>query len=226
MFNQRYVDLSKTKFNSLNITEDIFGDMYEYKCTYDLDIKYTNVKTDNASFNNLCENQIFHSADTLVVTYEKRPEVLKDIVSPEDDEEGTVDYAIRDYVDSLKRVTQQFDFVVALMGTDLPKSIFEKAYNGKAELQNNSKLVSVEFDHRKPKIDTVVLTYDNGKTFTVNTPHTITNADVDAVAPDLSLSLLYARVDKWLQEDYESTIKLLNAIFGFDLQTLKGAEMK
>ena len=84
----------------------------------------------------------------------------------------------------------------------------------------------MEFDHRKPKIDTVVLTYDNGKTFTVNTPHTITNADVDAVAPDLSLSLLYARVDKWLQEDYDSTIKLLNAIFGFDLQTLKGAEMK
>lgn len=226
MFDPNYLDISKTKFNKLFIVEDKFGDEYEYRCTYDLDIKYTGVETDNVNFNRLCDNKVFHSSGTLSQTYDERPEVLNGIITPEDEKEGTVDAALRDYVDSLQRVTQQFDFISELFNDDLPREIFDKAYNGKTELRNENKLVSFEFDHRKPRVERVTLSYEDGSTYTVATPHPITNADVDRVAPHLSLSLLYARVDEWLQEDYEDTINILNEIFGFDVQTLKGAEMQ
>lgn len=226
-FNGKYIDYSKTKFNKLSITEDIFDNTYEYTCTYDLDIKYHNVNTDNKQFNRLCEEQIFHSDDRIVQTHQERPECLQNVVHKEDEQEGTVDYAIRDWIDEMTRDAQKFDAIINIIGVNLPKKIFEDAYyNGRFELSSSQrKLKSLEFDYRKPTVKKLTLIYDDGKTFTVETKKEITNKDTDGVVPGMTLPELYTQVDDWLKEDYEGTLEILKEVFGFDFGTLKGANV-
>jgi hypothetical protein len=227
-FNSKYIDYSKTKFNKLTITEDVYENNYEYTCTYDLDIKFTGVNTDNKQFNRVCERQAFHSADRLVKTHQgARPECLKNVVFEEDEKEGTVDYAIRDWLDDMTRDAQKFDAIIGIENINLPKKIFEDAYySGKYELSSDGrKLKSVEFDYRKPEVSKVTVIYDDGTSYMVETKNPVTNKDADGVIPGMSLPEVYSNVDDWLQEDYDGTIEILNEIFGFDFRTLKGASI-
>lgn len=227
-FSGKYIDYSKTKFNKFVITEDKFDDTYEYSCTYDLDIKYQNVDTDNKQFNRVCDNQVFHSSDRLVQTHQSRPECLQNVIHKEDEEEDTVDYALRDWVDDeLKRTAQKFDAIIKIFNVNLPKKIFEDAYySGKYELSTeNRKVKSIEYDYRKPVVNKLTIMYDDDTSFTVETKKDITNRDADGVIPGMSLPEIYSNVDDWLKEDYEGTLDLLKEIFGFEFDTLKGARI-
>lgn len=227
-FGPNNIDYSKTSFSKFELTEDKYGDKsYEYRCSYALVIKYKNLQTDNKQLNRLAETESFGDSDILVKTYESRPEWLNKYIAPEDDQEGTVDYALNDFIkDRCAKDSAKFQLMVELFGVNVPQKILEKAYSGNYELSNSRKLTSVEFNYRKPAVEAVTISYEDGKTFTVDLNHKVTNRDVDAIIPDMTLPEIYSHVDDWLEEDYEGTLGLLKEIFGFDFQTLKGANVR
>ena len=75
------------------------------------------------------------------------------------------------------------------------------------------------------QVEKITVVYEDGESFTAVLPKPVTNRDVGVVIPGKTLVSLYHDVDGWLKEDYDSTIKLLNEIFGFDVETLRGAEI-
>ena len=219
------LDKKNTKVNSLEITEDHFNDKsYEYKCSYDIEFKFINVKTDNPRFNQFCVEDKFRGRGTEIKTFTERPKELSGIVTPEDDKEGTVDEAIRDYIEqNCKTLDQKFYFVVDLMSFNIPEKVFEDAYNGKMELIRNVKVRGIEYDYRKMEINYVTVLYDDNSSITVELKNTVTNRDVSLVVPDMTLIDIYSDVEDWLNEDYEGTLEILKEVFKFDLVTLKGA---
>lgn len=224
-FDISMLDKKNTKVNSLEITEDHFNDKsYEYKCSYDIEFKFINVKTDNPRFNQFCVEDKFRGRGTEIKTFTERPKELSGIVTPEDDKEGTVDEAIRDYIEqNCKTLDQKFYFVVDLMSFNIPEKVFEDAYNGKMELIRNVKVRGIEYDYRKMEINYVTVLYDDNSSITVELKNTVTNRDVSLVVPDMTLIDIYSDVEDWLNEDYEGTLEILKEVFKFDLVTLKGA---
>lgn len=226
-FGPNNIDYSKTSFSKFELTEDKYGEKsYEYKCSYALVIKYKDLKTDNKQLNRLAETESFSDSDILVKTLESRPEWL-DRYIPQGSDPEAVDSALDNFVKSrCSHDKTKFQLIVEIFGVDVPKKILEKAYSGNYELSNSRKLTSVEFNYRKPAVEAVTISYEDGKTFTVDLNHKVTNRDVDAVIPDMTLPEIYSHVDDWLEEDYEGTLGLLKEIFGFDFQTLKGANVR
>lgn len=227
-FGSENIDYSKTSFSEFELTEDRFGDKsFEYKCKYNLVIKFQNIDTDNKQFNRLTDTESFKDSNTLIKTYNSRPSWLNKFISPEDDKEGTVDYALKDLVDEkCQKDSSKFQLMYDLLGVDVPLKIFNDAYSGYYSLDNHRKLDSVEFNYKKPKINALTIRYDDGTTFTIDLPKEVTNRDVDSVVPGMTLPEIYSNVDDWLKEDYDGTLSLLQEIFGFDFQTLKGANVR
>ena len=99
MFDVNMIDERGTQIKELTITEDHYADKaYEYKCTYDVYMKFKNVKTDNPRFNQFCDSEIFRGKGVEVRNSDKRVVDLNGIVTPEDDKAGTVDEAIHEEV--------------------------------------------------------------------------------------------------------------------------------
>ena len=224
MFDVSMIDEQNTKINELTITEDHYADKaYEYKCTYDIDIRFKNVKTDNPRFNQFCETETFKGKGVEVRNTDARPEDIAAVVTPEDDKEGTVDEAIQDHIDNgCKTMKEKFKFVIGAIGVDIPKKIFDDAYNGKMELVRDVKVTGVDYDYRKMEVNRVTIYYDDETELTVEPKRPVTNRDVQLVIPDMSLITVYTEVEDWLAEDYNGTLGILKEIFGFDFVTLKG----
>lgn len=224
VFDVSMIDESGTQIKELTITEDHYSDKaYEYKCTYDVYMKFKNVKTDNPRFNQFCDSEIFRGKGVEVRNSDKRVDDLNGIVTPEDDKAGTVDEAIQDYIDTqCKTLKEKFKFVLGVVSLDIPKKVFDDAYNGKMELVRDVKVTGIDYDYRKMAINRVTVYYEDDSSLTVETNHEITNRNVQLVIPDMSLITVYNNVEDWLEEDYEGTLNILKEIFGFDLVTLKG----
>lgn len=223
---EKLVDYNETKFNSLKITEDTFGDSYEYRVDYDITIKYKKLDTDNKVFDRLAAGNTFHKSDTAVKVHDKRHADVTKImaVMKMDDADKALASYIRNNISNVKTMLQ---IVWDLALVDIPRAVYNDAvYNGKMEFSASRHLVDVEFDYRKPKVSTMTLKYDTNESFVVALPHAITNRDVDIVVPDMTLPELYVHVEDWLEEDYEGTVSLLKEIFKIDFETMKGAEIK
>lgn len=224
MFDVSMIDESKTKINELSITEDHYSEKgYEYKCTYDIDMRFKGVKTDNPRFNQFCETETFKGNSVEVRNTDTRPDDLKNVITPEDDKAGTQDEAIQDYIDNVcKTMKEKFKFVIGVVGLDIPKKIFDDAYNGKMELVRNVKVTGVDYDYRKMEVNRVTIYYDDDTQLTVEPKSPVTNRNVQLVIPDMSLITIYNDIEDWLAEDYDGTLGILKEIFGFDFVTLKG----
>ena len=227
-WNDKLVDMSEKKFNKLKITEVVYGENdYEYTCNYDIDVKYHNVKTDDPTVNKYANEVPLHDQGYLTKQFQSRPmDKLKLMgVTEEDVKYDTVDGALEDFLNHSK-INTQLQVIWELFTVNLPHKILEKAYtSGSFQLSKTNKVKDVEFDYRKISIDKVTIIYEDDSAITVQLKEPVTNRSVSAIVPDMTLPEIYSKVSDWLQEDYDSTIELLNGIFKFNLETLKGAKV-
>lgn len=227
-WNDKLVDMSETKFNKLTITEVVYGkNDYEYTCSYDIDVKYHNVKTDNPTVNKYANEVPLHDQGYLTKQYQERPMNMLRLmgVTDEDIKYDTVDGALDDFLKHSK-VNTQLQVVWELFTVNIPRKILEKTYtSGSFQLSKTSKVKDIEFDYRKPSVNKVTVIYENDNTVTVQLKEPITNRSVSTIVPNMTLPEIYSKVSDWLQEDYDSTIELLNEIFKFNLENLKGAKV-
>lgn len=234
---------TSSRFNKLSITEELQSDnTYKYFCRYDVDIKFTDVNTSNKLFNNMINKNFLHGSGTLQREHNERPDVLtkkdndgytivpqEDIdLANEDPEAGEdfinddIEYYIKNKADTMNKL----QLVVDIFGHDIPRELLTDAiYNDEYDISNvDNKVKSVTYDVRKPKVDRVVVEYEDGSYHNILVPE-VTNKQVDAVFPGMSLLTLYDEVDNMIAEDYSSTVALLSELFGFNLETLKGAKL-
>ena len=119
-----------------------------------------------------------------------------------------------------------FNLVNSLFNYNIPEQAVNNIVDkGEVELPDKKKVKMIEFNNKKSEIDRITVVYDDNSTVTVELPEPVTSKKVDSVIPDSNLLLLYLYQSDWLKEDYESTIGLLNEIFGIDLETLKGGKV-
>lgn len=231
MFDYSYVDLKNSHFESVDISETEYdeGD-YEYKCKYKISVKFTEVKSDNATVNRYLSNNVIVDSDRLFKHYNERPmnELSRMGVREEDVKEGTVNYALKDFVDeNINNTEIMISNIMGLFDVNILEKIYNQVYSkGKIELPKGAKVTDVEFDNRRHTADTITIKYEDGQTKTVQLKKPVTDDDVDKYIPGKGLFGLYYKIDRWLKGDYEGTINLLNNIFGVDLETLKGGKIK
>lgn len=222
------VDLEKSKFDKLIVTEEIFNNEYEYKISYDVTIYFKDFDCGEKSINRIMKSNPSHKTDRFAETYKERPEFLSSkVISKQDDEEGTVDNALADYIDyECKSTASKLQFLVDAFNINIPEEIASKAVNGRIELSDLGKLRFVEFNYKKAEVKNLILKYgdsdDDVTTYTVELRNGVTNDDVDEFIPGKSLLYLYNHVYDWLQDEYDYTIEILNNIFKIDFRTLKG----
>lgn len=238
-FKSEWVDFSGTKFNLVSVYEYKGSkDTVTYTCRYDIDVKFKNVSSGDKYVDSLLNKNIMHKKDSISKTYDKnylrddldengRPKWLftKNIITKEDVKEDTVEDAI-DYFLKTSKINTQLQFIADLFGVDIPQVVYlDAVQKSKYEFSNSRKLKTIEYNHSKMQIDKITVVYEDGESFTVQLPKPISNRDVGLVIPGSTLPSLYNDMDKWLKEDYDSTVKLLSEIFGFDVETMKGAEI-
>lgn len=222
-FEDRFVDFDKTEFEKYIIVEDRYDNIYEYRLKYSFDIKFKDVDTKDTGFNKLMNSQPIHDEGTLVHTDDKRPKQITSVLTAEELQQEDIDDALKKYTDSLN-TQQKFDYALKLFGKDLPKTVFEKALMGTISFK--SKRVSdIDYDYRKIALDKIIVKYEDGSSQVVELPHKVTNKDFYNVTGHTQ-PFLYDEIGKWLKSDYEGAIKLLNELFGINLETLKGATIK
>lgn len=219
-FEPEYLDLQNTKFNKFSIAQEEFNGEYEYRCNYEVDIKYHNVNTSDKTFNARAESTSFHDKGLLSNHFKpnERPKEVRNLNTEEEFDA---------YVAEVSKTTKgKFHLMNILFTENVPKNIFDKAVTGTFQLNSSHKLVSLSYDYRRPTIDKIYVTYDDNTQYTVELPEKVTNESVSRVVPGWTLPYVHAYVSKWLEEDYEVTIGMLNDIFGVDLTTLKGGYIK
>lgn len=225
------VDLERSRVDKLIVTEDIFNGEYEYTISYDMTIYFSDFDGSSKALNRIVRGKPLHKKDRFTKTYKERPEYLKKyVISEHDDEEGTVDEALSDFINyTCTDTAKKLQFLVDAFGVNVPDEIVQKAYNGKMELGDLGKLRFIEFNYKKASIKNLILKYGDSDTdvdtYTVELRQEITDDDVDEYIPGKGLLYLYNNVHNWLREDYDNTIKLLNNIFKVDLTTLKGCNV-
>lgn len=232
--NDRFeIDYNKSKINKMTITESKYNDEYTYNGTFDVDLKYI-AKTEDKTFNKVVNESLLHNDGSNTRSYNERCPLFTSekfgigkyapVIHPEDDEAGTVNEAISDWLDQANN-KEKIAIYQYVLGYDIPRQTimyawFEKEYN---LVQDNKKIKSIDYDTRKPKIDRIIINYEDGSWFRLVVDD-ISNSDVDSVFPGKSLSSLRSSLNNMLEEDYDGTISLLSELFGFDLKTLKGAK--
>lgn len=219
-----------TKFNSLSIIENEYDGEFEYICNYDIDLKFKDVKIpEDRRLEEYINNNIIKDKRRLAKSYEKRPNILFDmnIITKEDTEVGTVDEAIDDFLKQNKNnLGILFNLIDKLFNYNIPQKVVNNIVsNGEVELTEKRKVKRIEYNYKKIEIDRISVSYEDGKTVTVDLPKIVTDKTVDNVIPGESLLSLYSKQTRWLREDYESTIELFNEIFGVNLETLKGGKV-
>lgn len=219
-----------TKFNSISIVENVYDNEFEYICDYDVDLKFKDVKVaGDRKLQEYINNNIIKDKRKLSKSYEERPKVLFDygVVTEFDVEADTVDPAIEDYLNINKNnIGKLFNLVNSLFNYNIPEQAVNNIIDkGEVELPDKKKVKMIEFNTKKSEINRITVVYDDNSTVTVELPEPVTSKKVDSVIPDKNLLSLYLYQGDWLNEDYESTIGLLNEIFGIDLETLKGGKV-
>ena len=230
-YQDSYIDLSNTYFDSLDITETVYaeGDGFGYKCNYKINIKYNEVNSDSNAVDRNLSNKTIVNDREIYKTYQERPvDALKDLgVTPMDYKEGTVNYAISDFIkDNIKNTKLMLDDIYNLFGTDILKMSFDRAYSRGDVQYQKSKVKDVEFDNRRHETNYITVKYEDGTSKTVELGQTVDDDTVDKYLPGSGLFDLYYDIEDMLEEDYESTVEILNNIFGVDIETLKGGIIK
>ena len=221
------LNYEKTKFKEFEVYEDKYSNIYEYICKYSVDVQFSYAGLDDPYLRKICETNVLSEKRNIVVRHDTRPEELQSAIAPQDEEEGTVDYAINDFInENLKTDEAKFKFVNAVFNWDIPEHILDKAEKGEMQLGGLGEVKYVDYDYRKPEVKKIMITYTNGKSYNVGLPKPVTNRNVDMVVPDETLPSIYNSIEEWLGEDYEGTIQILNEIFGIDFKTLKGGIIK
>ena len=109
---------------------------------------------------------------------------------------------------------------------DIPKRIAQDViYNSKIELAEGRKVSRVEYNYKKSSIKRVAVFYEDNDFVTVELKSEVTDKNVDNIIPGQTLASVYINQEQWFGENYEKTIEILNSIFGFDLETLKGGKV-
>lgn len=219
-----YLDLQNTKFDKYVLIEEQYDGKYEYRLKYSIDIKYHNVKTGNISFDNMINTTPLHDEGSYGVTLNERPDVISSFITKEDTEtEDGVDKAIAEFVE-VASTSQLLNLTDDVFGKKIPQIVFDKAAIGTMTLKKK-KVKDIDYDYRKISLNKIIVKYDDGTTYTVELPNKVTNKDFYNVT-GYTQPFLYREIESWLQDDYDGTIKLLNELFGVDLETLKGATIK
>lgn len=218
---------NKTRFKIFEIYEDKYSNTYEYTCRYDINVQFSYIDLDDPYLKKICESNVLTERRNIVVRHSERPDVLKSAIAPQDEEEGTVDYALNDFVkEQLKTDKDKLQFVYDVFNWDIPEHIIDKVESGQMQIADLGKVKYVDYDYRRPEIENIMITYTNGNSYKVGLPKPVTNRNVDNVIPDETLSSIYGSIEDWLDEDYEGTIQILNEIFGIDFKTIKGGIIK
>ena len=160
--------------------------------------------------------------------FKKTPSVLSVAGDEATNEEDENEY-LYDLVEaSSDKPEVMQDIILGVFNVNIYNDFIKHAREGKSDLVGADKVVDIYFDSSKMSVDKLVVVYENkdGDQYyeTVFLPETVTNAKVNKVVPGYSLPLVRHKFKSWLEDDYESTIDLANDIFGFDLETLKGAK--
>lgn len=222
-------------FNSISITEDIFENDYDYTCNYDVSIKYKNIDTGDRKLNEYINNKAIKDSRRLNVTHHERPEILltsgaiteHDIVEGKDNPE-IIDAAIEDFlqINKDKKPGTIMNIIYDVFNYDIPKRIAQDViYNSKIELDEGRKVSRVEYNYKKSSIKRVAVFYEDNDFVTVELKSEVTDKNVDNIIPGQTLASVYISQEQWFGENYEKTIEILNSIFGFDLETLKGGKV-
>lgn len=229
-------NIAEFRFNSMTLTEDIYDNEYEYMCNYDISIKFQNIETGDRKLDEYINTRTFKDSKKLSKDYkDKRPEVLFETgaLTVQDVEESKevpeiIDNALQDFVDQniknkpgvlINLITDLFDY-------DIPNRVFSDiVYNNKMELEDTRKVKRVEYNYKKSSIKRMSIFYEDDEYITVNLKSEVTDKDVDNIIPNQSLASVYLSQEYWFEENYEKTLEILNSIFGFNLETLKGANV-
>lgn len=228
-------NIASIDFKSVSITEDIFNSEYEYKCNYDLNIKYKNISTGDRKLDEYLNTKAIHDKNLLSKTYDSRPSEFEECgaLTKEDiklgkEDPNIIDSAIQDFLDMNMKDKPGviINLITDIFNYDIPNRIFQNVVSdSKIESADKNKVKNIEYDYRKDDIKRITIYYENGDSVTVETKTPVTNKTIDNVVPGLNILSLYFKLEDWFEEDYDKAIEILNNIFGFDLETLKGAKV-
>lgn len=227
-------NISYIKINRMEIIENIVGEDYDYTCSYDIDIQFTEIETGDRKLDEYLNTKVLKDSKDLQATFKERPKELlsSGAVTKQDVEEAKeipeiINSAIQDFIDQNKdsKPGILINLVKDIFNYDIPNRVFQSVvYDSKVELVDTKRVKRVEYNYRKKSIKRVSIFYDDD-TVTVDLKHEVTDKDVDNVIPGESLVTLYLFQEDWFEEDYEKTLEMMNNIFGFNLETLKGANI-
>ena len=123
---------------------------------------------------------------------------------------------------------QKASFIFDLVGENIKDKFVEYFSDNKLDLQTKRKVLGLEYNYKKPEIEKVLVLYqgtDEPYYETVQLKSKVTDKDIAKVIPGSNTLNYYNNFEKWLAEDYESTLEMAKEIFGFDFETLKGANV-
>jgi hypothetical protein len=224
------VDITGCRVSDFEIIETKYDKSYEYSISGKATLKFKNINTGNVSVDTYYNTNSFTDRFLYDSQQNERPKEITDMITPQDIKEGTVNQAIADYIQTSHIESypgKVFNLVENAFSINIPSRMFDYAYNhGSLPLTNKKKVKNIEFNYRKISINSVIVEYEDGTSSVVKLKDPVSNNDVQKVVPDYTLPQIYNDFSSWLDEDYEGTIEMADKIFGFDLETLKGADVQ